>query len=395
MVNVLTVTVLDCNDRPSAIFFNSSLSVHDNTSYKVVIPENSPSGTSLTNLSVVDEDVGQKHKCTLREGGSYFNINSVSKSSSEIRVKRDAILNYESHLASPITVSVECQGNGSPPYSVQRNFIVQLSDVNEAPFDISLNSSTVVEENVHVGYVIGYLTCNDSDIGQSHVFTVTGNYSSVFQATSSNYLIVKDPSFLNYEVLYPFTELTVTIRATDQPANGTGPPLDVISDFKINVTDVNEAPDDIRLIPENVTVPENVSIGYCLAQVTSRNPEQWQTVAYTALNYRDLFSIEDKCKDNSSSVSQGDSNLPYLTVKSHLSYDDYIIRGYQILIKAEDNGIPPRAFNGTVKVHVTKVDPCPWSTCHVDATCSRVNWQNYTCACNDGFSGDGASTALK
>ena len=101
--NVLTVTVLDCNDRPSAIIFNSSLSVHDNTSYKVVIPENSPSGTSLASLSVVDEDVGQKHKCILREGGSYFNINSVSKSSSEIRVKQDANLDYESHLASPIT----------------------------------------------------------------------------------------------------------------------------------------------------------------------------------------------------------------------------------------------------------------------------------------------------
>lgn len=132
-----------------------------------------------------------------------------------------------------------------------------------------------------------------------------------------------------------------------------------------------------------------MSIGYCLAQVTSTNPERSQTVHYKLLNYRDTFSLEDKCKVNSSGVSQGDSNKPYLTVRSHLSYNDYIIRGYQILIEAEDNGIPPEAFNGTVNVHVTKVDPCAWSSCPEDSTCSRVDWQNYTCPCNKGFKRDG------
>ena len=112
-------------------------------------------------------------------------------------------------------------------------------------------------------------------------------------------------------------------------------------------------------------------------------------VHYTLLNYRDAFSLEDKCRDNSSGDSQGDSNKPYLTVKSHLSYNDYVIRGYQILIEAEDNGIPPEAFNGTVNVHVTKVDPCAWSSCPADSTCSRVDWQNYTCPCNKGFKRDG------
>ena len=202
-------------------------------------------------------------------------------------------------------------------------------------------------------------------------------------------LIVKDPSHLNYENLHPPAVLTVAIQVTDKPAKGTGPPLNATGVVTINVTDVNEAPDDIRLIPANVTVPENVSIGYCLAQVTSRNPEKAQTVAYTLLNYQNTFSIEDVCQDNSSGASQGGNGLPYLTVKSHLSYNDYVIRGYQLLVEAEDNGIPPQTFNGTVQIHVTEVDPCPWSTCHVDATCSRVDWQNYTCACNEGYSGDG------
>ena len=99
---VFSIKVLDCNDRPSEIIFKSFLSVPDNVSYTIVIPENSPSGTSLANLSVVDEDVGQQHSCLLLEGGNYFYINSLSKSSSEIRVKQGASLDYESVFETPI-----------------------------------------------------------------------------------------------------------------------------------------------------------------------------------------------------------------------------------------------------------------------------------------------------
>ena len=98
----MIVIVLDSNDAPSAITFNSSWSAPDSISFSVVLPENSPSGTSLTNLSVVDEDKSQQHNCELLEGGNYFFISSVSKSSSEIRVKQGVVLNYESHLSTPI-----------------------------------------------------------------------------------------------------------------------------------------------------------------------------------------------------------------------------------------------------------------------------------------------------
>ena len=96
------VIVLDSNDAPSDIAFNSSLSAPDSISFSAVLPENSPSGTSLTNLSVVDEDKSQQHNCELLEGGNYFYISSVSKSSWEIRVKQGVVLNYESHLSTPI-----------------------------------------------------------------------------------------------------------------------------------------------------------------------------------------------------------------------------------------------------------------------------------------------------
>ena len=78
-------------------------------------------------------------------------------------------------------VSVECHDNGTPQYSVRRNVDVVVMNVNEAPFNISLDGSLVVEENAHVGYPVGNLTCQDPDVGQPHVFAVIGNYSSIFE----------------------------------------------------------------------------------------------------------------------------------------------------------------------------------------------------------------------
>ena len=78
-------------------------------------------------------------------------------------------------------MTVNCVDNGNPPYSIQRSFSVQVSDVNEAPFDLRFYGATVIKENVQVGYIVGNVTCKDPDIGQKHIFTVIGNYSSVFQ----------------------------------------------------------------------------------------------------------------------------------------------------------------------------------------------------------------------
>ena len=99
--------MLDCNDRPSEITLTSSLAASENASYTIEIPENSPSGTSLLNMSVVDDDVGQQHSCVLRTGGNYFNVKSLSKSSSEVYVSQHADLDYERHLGAPVTGTVK------------------------------------------------------------------------------------------------------------------------------------------------------------------------------------------------------------------------------------------------------------------------------------------------
>ena len=95
----MTINVFDCNDKPSEISFTSSLAISENRSYTIVIPENSPNGTSLVKMSVVDDDVGQQHNCLLLTGRDFFDARSLNKSSSEVYVSQSADLDYERNSA--------------------------------------------------------------------------------------------------------------------------------------------------------------------------------------------------------------------------------------------------------------------------------------------------------
>ena len=49
----------------------------------------------MASLIVVDEDADQVHRCVLSDGGKYFEVVERTESSSDIRVKQNASLDYE------------------------------------------------------------------------------------------------------------------------------------------------------------------------------------------------------------------------------------------------------------------------------------------------------------
>ena len=76
---------------------------------------------------------------------------------------------------------VQCTDAGSPPYSKSTSFNITITDVNEAPYNITLSGDHVVQEHSPKGSVIGNLACEDQDFDQNHVFTVTGPSAKVFE----------------------------------------------------------------------------------------------------------------------------------------------------------------------------------------------------------------------
>lgn len=58
---------------------------------------------------------------------------------------------------------------------------MEIGDVNEAPTQVKLDGPMLLPATGKPGYVIGYLTAVDSDLGQTHTFTVKGANSDLIQ----------------------------------------------------------------------------------------------------------------------------------------------------------------------------------------------------------------------
>ncbi|MBC7855303.1 MAG: right-handed parallel beta-helix repeat-containing protein [Pirellulaceae bacterium] len=106
---------------------------------------------------------------------------------------------------------------------------VEAAPVNRGPTGI-LISGTNVAENSPSGKVIGTLSADDPDSGDTHTFTLPGSAGGRF-AVSNSKLVVANGGLLNYESARSHQ---VVIRATDSGG------LSVDQAFTINVTNVNE-----------------------------------------------------------------------------------------------------------------------------------------------------------
>ncbi|MCZ8222733.1 MAG: hypothetical protein O9324_01905, partial [Microcystis sp. LE19-84.1B] len=85
-----------------------------------------------------------------------------------------------------------------------------LSVVNSAPWNITLDNSTVPENSAN-NTVIGLLSASDNNTNDTHTFTLINNAGGRF-AIVNNQLVVADGSLLDYETN---TQHTIRVKATD------------------------------------------------------------------------------------------------------------------------------------------------------------------------------------
>jgi VCBS repeat-containing protein len=222
-----TINVDNVNEAPT----NISLSNNH-------IAENSAVGTVIGNLSGTDPDSGNTLTYTLPAG--LTDNNNFQIVNGQLQVK-DA-LNFESKNSYTVTIKVTDQ-NG---LSFNKTFIINVSNVNEAPTNIVLSNDHVAE-NSAVGTVIGNLSGTDPDTGNTLTFKLPNNLgdNNHFQIVNGQ-LQVKDP--LNFEVKNNYS---VTVRVTDSGG------LSYDRSFTIKVDNLNEAPvasNDNYQVKENSTL---------------------------------------------------------------------------------------------------------------------------------------------
>ena len=190
---------------------------------------------------------------------------------------------------------------------------------------------------------------------------------------NSEILQVKDPSKLNYEVLPSPKHISVRIKVVD---NGQ-PPMSYTGTIQIEITDVNEAPSNVRMMNAiSNAIPENVTIGTHIGELLADNPEGVrQQLIFEVLNWQDAFTVTG---------GSGPGKVSYLTVKMEL---DYTIKArYSLSIRVNDNGTPPLSAQGIVVIDVQPTDPCASGSLNCgNEICQRINKTQGNCGCIDGY----------
>jgi|GEM_PF-2782861 len=229
----VTITITGVNDPPTDITL-------DNNS----VAEHQASGTVVGTFSTTDLDTGDDYIYTLVDGTG-DGSNSLFDTDGENLIT-NTVFDYES---------------GSPTHNIrvetydgverhEKEFVINIIDVNDPPTDITLSGSTVVE-NTASGSVVGTFTTTDPnpDIFTYSLVAGTGDEDNESFKIVGNELQTKEE--IDYE-----TNPTCSIRVQTDDGNGNT----YTEAFTITVTNVNEAPtainDNYSVIRGNtLTVP--------------------------------------------------------------------------------------------------------------------------------------------
>ncbi|MFT6971125.1 MAG: hypothetical protein ACJAXX_001693 [Roseivirga sp.] len=251
-----TLTIANVNDAPSDISLAN-----------LNIAENSTAVAILSAISSVDVDAGDSHSYSFVSGTGSDDNNSFTINGTNLLTA--ASFNFESKATLKFRIkSTDAQGG-----SLEKAFVVNISDVNESPTALNLSALTIAENN-NAGASIGTLSTTDPDNGDSHTYafsTGSGDTDNESFEISSGSLVAKNVLNLEEKASY-----SVLVTSTD--ANG----LSFTQNFTIAVSNVNEAPSNLSL--SNLSILENEDSGAVVGNLSSTDEDNSDTHTYALIS---------------------------------------------------------------------------------------------------------------
>ncbi|RDI54871.1 hypothetical protein [Microvirga subterranea] len=163
-------------------------------------------------------------------------------------------------------------------------------NVLEAPHTFTILNGSIAENAPNGSATQTFATLGATNPeGTSINWQMVADSSGAFGVTVDGRVYVSDRSKLNAESPTPYT---IKVRATVPGSDGVGT-VSAEHTYTINVTDVNEAPENIKVGNQtSLELPENsTDIGVLSASDPENNPISWSLDANPA-NIRDIFYIE-------------------------------------------------------------------------------------------------------
>jgi hypothetical protein len=309
-----TITITNANDAPTDIALSDSS-----------VAENQPSGTAVGALSTTDQDTADTHTYSLVAGAG--DDDNASFQITGDTLQTNATFDFEAKDSYTVRVQTD-DGQGG---TSSKQFTITITDANDAPTDIALSDSTVIEHQPS-GTPIGTLSTTDPDSGDSFTYSLvsgTGDTDNAsFQISGSELQTDADLAAGTYSV-----------RVETSDGNGGT----FAKQFDITVVPPNFAPTDIAL--SNNSVAENLPSGTDVGTLTTTDPDSGDTHTYTLVT-----GAGDA--DNASFQITGDK------LQTNATFDFETKDTYTIRIRTDD-GHAGGTFEEQFTITITDANDAP------------------------------------
>ncbi|XP_026050139.1 protocadherin alpha-3-like [Astatotilapia calliptera] len=328
--SLIIISVMDTNDNHPV--FSKSL-------YKIKIPENLSSGSTVITLNATDTDEGSNSEIeySLRKKGQdhILDLFEINSKTGVISVKGK--VDYEKNRA--FEIHAEASDKGQPPMSAHCKVLVEVLDLNDNAPEITVTSLlNTMKEDAEVGAAIALVSVLDKDGGNNGAVKAVIANKTPFKLDTNyrNYysLVVTGP--LDRETT---DEYNVTIIATDEGV----PPLSSTSIISVHVSDVNDNSPRFSDPILNIYVKENSPVGAVIKTLTA-------TDADVDKNGQVSYSFLKSSSDSLPFPTMININSETGDIISLQSFNYEELKTFQFKVQATDSGVPPLSSNVTVNV---------------------------------------------
>ena len=228
-----------------------------NTTSPLTISENQSIGSIVGEFNATDPDANATLTYLLVSGAGSGN-NLLFSLDSNGTLKTATSFNYESNASA---YSIRVQVKDEHNTSIEGNFTVLLTNLNEGPVDLNATTSLSIAENLSVGSTVGEFNSTDPDANASLSYLLvagTGDGNNSLFSLDANGTLKSAVTF-NYET----NASTYSIRVQAKDENN----ATTEQNFTISLTNANDPPS----FTSNGTLIKETALSLAVGEINSKN----------------------------------------------------------------------------------------------------------------------------